>query len=363
MQWRISSRTRMARAGTAIAAIAAAAVILAGCSSTSTATSNSTSTSASTSDPALAPLIAAAKKEGSLLVYGSPGEPGLKAAVAGFSQKYGIKASYVRLVGGDLESRYSSEKQAGSPTADVLMLNLDSFADTAKQQGLITDPADLKIPGYPWGFPSKFLLSDYGTAVVGLQIRGITYNTNYVKPGEIKTWSDLLNPKWKGHIGVPDPTSAAVYVGHWYTVGQHQKGGAQKFLEGVHAQLAHNGVYASGVPASAAAGSGEVWIVPMNIASTTKTVSDQGAPLKFVVPSQTTTDQQVIFANSDPAHPNAAKLFIAYMMSKEGADTMATNNNETSPFDTGKLPKTLWNWAPSLADKEQSDVNLWLTGR
>jgi ABC-type Fe3+ transport system substrate-binding protein len=243
------------------------------------------------------------------------------------------------------------------------MLNLDEFAKSATEQGLITPPAKLKIPGYPWDFPSKFLLPDYGTAVIGLQVRGITYNTNFVKDGEIKDWSDLLKPKYKGHIGVPNPMSAAVYIGHWYTIGEHQKGGTQKFLEGVQAQLAPNAIYASGVPASAAVGAGEVWVVPVNIASTTKTVTDQGAPLGFVVPPQTTADQQVLFANSKPENPNAAKLFISYMMSKDGAGTMATNNNETSPFDTAKLPKTLWSWPPELVSKVQSDVNSWLTGR
>jgi len=358
MQRSISALTRIRRVAGAIAATATVALLVVGC--TSSAKPEST---AGTNDDPLASLVTKAQKEGALTIYGSPGEPGLKAAVNAFSQKYGIHAQYVRLVSGELESRYTAEKQAGSKTADILMLNLDEFAKSATEKGLITPPAKLKIPGYPWKMPSQFVLSDYGTAVVGLQVRGITYNTNYVKKGEITTWSDILKPKYKGHIGIPDPTSAAVYIGHWYTVGQHQKGGVEKYLEAVQAQLGPNAIYASGVPASAAVGAGEVWIVPMNIASTTKTVTDQGAPLGFVIPPQTTTDQQVIFANSKPKNPNAAKLFISYMMSKEGAGTMAKNNNETSPFDTANLPKTLWSWSPDLVGKVQKDVNTWLTGR
>jgi iron(III) transport system substrate-binding protein len=296
------------------------------------------------------------------MVYGSPGEPGLKAAVDAFSQKYGINASYVRLVGGQLSARYLAEKQSGAATADAILINNATFVTDAEKQGLITPLADLKIPGFPWNFPKKFMMPDEGTAVVGLQVRGITYNTNFVKDGEIKDWSDILKPKYKGHLGIPDPASAAVYVGHWYTVGEHY-GGAETFLKEVRAQLGPNAVYASGVPASAAVGAGEVWIVPMNIASTTKTVTDQGAPLGFVVPKTTTTDEQVVLVNSKPAHPNAAKLFAAFMMSPDGADTMAKNNNETSPFDTAHLPKTLWEWPLSLADEKKADVVNWLTGK
>jgi len=357
MQRSITAGTRARRIGAAVTAAVATALIVAGCSSSSGA-----KPSAVASDDPLASLITAAQSEGKLTVYGSPGEPGLKAAVTAFSQKYGIDAKYVRLVGGELSARYNAEKQSGAPTADAILINMATFVPDAIKDGLVTPLPDLDIPGYPWDFPEKFLLPDYGTAVVGLQVRGITYNTNFVKDGEITKWEDILDPKYKGHIGIPDPASAAVYVGHWYTVGEHF-GGAEKFLTEVHKQLAPNAVYASGVPASAAVGAGEVWIVPMNIASTTKTVTDQGAPLGFVVPPQTTTDQQVVLVNSKPQNPNAAKLFAAFMMSKEGADTMAKGNNETSPFDTASLPETLWDWPLELADQQKANVVKWLTGK
>ncbi len=358
MQRSVSQLVRTARVGGAFAAVAAAALIIAGCSSAPT-TTHSTVPS---NDP-LASLVAAAQKEGSLTIYGSPDEPGVDAALKQFQQQYDIHATYTRLAGTSLESRYASEKQSHATTADVIMLNLDQFVPDSLKSGIITSPADLKIPGYPWHFPAKFLLPDYGTAEVGVGVRGITINTNYVKPGQITTWSDLLKPKWKGHIGVPDPTSAAVYTGHWYTVAQHQKGGAQKFLEGVRAQLARTGVYAAGAPATSAAGSGEVWIVPMNIASLTNSAVQEGAPLSFVTPKDTVADQQVIFANSAPDHPNAAKLFIAYMMSRGGSQTMAKNNDELSPYDASKLPSTLWSWPISTAAEQQDNVNRWLTGR
>jgi iron(III) transport system substrate-binding protein len=357
MQRSIPSLTRARRVGAAAVAAAAVALFVVGCSS------SPAKPSAVPGDKALASILSAAQKEGSLTIYGSPGETGVDAALAEFQQKYGITATYVRLAGTQLESRYAAEKEAGSSTADLIMLNLDAFVPEAIQKKLVTPPADLKIPGYPWKFPSKFLLPDYGTAVVGLGSRGITYNKNFVKDGEITTWSDLLKPKYKGHIGIPNPVSADVYTGHWYTVGQHQKGGAKQFLSAVGEQLAPNAVYAAGAPATAAAGAGEVWMIPMNIASLTKSATDQGAPLGFVIPDKTVADQQVMFANSKPDHPNATKLWVAYMLSQGGSQTMTSANGELSPYDTSKLPKTIWTWPLSLVAEQKANVNHWLTGR
>jgi iron(III) transport system substrate-binding protein len=346
------------RRGAAIAGLLAAALLLTGCSTPAAAPTSTKSGGAQT----MSELIAAAKAEGSLTLYGSPSQTALQATADLFTQKYGITVNVVRLVSGVIESRYPTEKSSGAPTADVIMENLSAFFPQAIKDGIITPLQDLKIPGYPWNLPKKFLLPQYGTAVIGLQIRGITYNTDHVKPGEIKDWPDVLNPKFTGHVGVPDPTSAPVYVGHWYTIGQNE-GGAQEFLEKVQKQLAPNGVYASGAPSTAAVGSGEVWVVPMNINSLTYEVQQQGAPIKFVVPPETTADQQSLQVNSKPAHPNAAKLFVAFMMSKEGSMELAKAGHETSPFDTANLPKKLLSWPIEVAADQKDNVNKWLTGR
>lgn len=362
-----SNHTR--RWGTALIATIAAGAMLVGCSGspTTSPTSSPTPSSAPTNGGAdwqadFDALVAAAQAEGSLLVYGSPGEPGLRAAVEAFQEKYGIRTEYIRIVGGELSARYQSEKQAGARTADAIVINLASFVPNAIADGIATPLEELDIPGYPWDFPEEFLRPQYGTAVVGLQVRGITYNTDFVNTGEITDWPDLLDPKWTGRIGVPDPVSAAVYIGHWYTIGETQ-GGAENFLTSIQAQLAPNAIYASGVPASAAAGAGEVWIIPVNIASVTKTVVDQGAPLEFIIPPVTTTDEQVLVINNAPANPNAAKLFAQFMMTAEGGQAMAVNNNELSPFDSDKLPDSLLPWPIELADQQRDNVNRWLTGR
>ena len=67
-------------------------------------------------DP-MAELIAAAKAEGELVVYGSCEEEYLAAACEHFEELYGIKTSYQRLSTGEVQAKI--EEENGNPSADV----------------------------------------------------------------------------------------------------------------------------------------------------------------------------------------------------------------------------------------------------
>ena len=73
--------------------------------------------SAVAEDGGLDALIAAAKEEGELVVYGSCEESYLIAACKKFQELYGIEVSYQRLSTGEVQMKIAEEK--GSPSADV----------------------------------------------------------------------------------------------------------------------------------------------------------------------------------------------------------------------------------------------------
>ena len=64
-------------------------------------------------------LIAAAKAEGELTVYGSCEEEYLAAACQHFQELYGIKVNYQRLSTGEVQAKI--EEENGNPSADVLI--------------------------------------------------------------------------------------------------------------------------------------------------------------------------------------------------------------------------------------------------
>lgn len=298
----------------------------------------------------LGQLADAAKKEGTLVVYGAPAATGLTAVGKAFTKKYGVAVNPVRITTAPAIQRFSSELAAKSATADVLLINQSTFFATAVAKGWITPLEKAKIPGYPWQLPESYLRPASGTAVVGLQIRGISYNTNLVKGADIPTdWMDVVDPKWRGKIGVADPGSSPVYVGHWYTIDKAEHG---RLLPGVKAQ--HPKVYASGSPTTAALGAGEIAIFPMNIASITTDAKKDGAPVAYVRPHTTAADEMQVAVNATAAHPAAARLFAAYLMSEEGAAALARAGGEASPFDHD-LPHLL-TWDLKVADQQKSFV-------
>ena len=62
-------------------------------------------------------LIAAAKEEGELVVYGSCEEEYLAAVTQHFQELYGIKTTYQRLSTGEVQAKI--EEENGNPSADV----------------------------------------------------------------------------------------------------------------------------------------------------------------------------------------------------------------------------------------------------
>ena len=132
-----------------------------------------------------------------ILVVYSPAQPELNNLVAReFEKKYGIKVQMVTAGTGELIARIKAE--ANNPQADVMFTGgVDSVAsikDLLEEYVTVNDPyLRDKSKDHPW------------YTALYLHPMLIIYNTELVKPGEVKGWRDLLNPKWKGKVLMPDP--------------------------------------------------------------------------------------------------------------------------------------------------------------
>jgi iron(III) transport system substrate-binding protein len=280
-------------------------------------------------------LEAAAKKDGSLLFYASVTETSAKALAAAFGEKYGIDTQVLRITSAQLADRFSAEAAAGAPAADAVLISRTGFTTEATGKGYLVPLSEAGIPGYPGDLPKQFIKNDEGTAVVMVQAAGIGYNTDLVKGADIpKSWDDLLDPKWKGKIGVADPKSSASYVAEWNTVAT---GVGSDFLSKIGAQDLKS--YASGAPAAQALAAGEIAFNPMTLSSLVKEPKSKGAPVDIVVPELTSGAEVVLGIAAKAKHPNAARLFAQYALSQEGAKVLADAAGEISPYDTAKLPK------------------------
>ncbi|HLH24780.1 MAG TPA: extracellular solute-binding protein [Chloroflexota bacterium] len=161
-----------------------------------------------------ADLIEGARREGTV-VFSGPPTPEVRAQVAArFKDRFGVDVEYLGGRRGDLLTRLRSERAAGLYTVDVVVGGAQTIVVEFYPEGMIdplrpvlihpevTDPAHWKL-GRLW-----FIDPDdtYALRLVNNVQPVLGINTTRIQPGEITSPQDLLNPKYKGLIAQDDPT-------------------------------------------------------------------------------------------------------------------------------------------------------------
>ncbi len=157
--------------------------------------------------------VKAAAKEGVVTVYSGAG-PDVKAAIINaMKQKYGIEAQFVDGRAAEVVVKVNAERQAGLFLADSVIVGGGNIASELKPskaltalQPFIQAPEVLDPKAWPDG---KFPYYDKNNMSVPLTRAYWSYilvNSTMVPDGTIKSYQDLLNPKWKGKIVIFDPT-------------------------------------------------------------------------------------------------------------------------------------------------------------
>ncbi len=151
----------------------------------------------------------AAEKEAKLVIYGPPGADQQKLYTEVFQQAFPkIRVNYTPGRISELISRIMAEQRAGMRQADLVLGGTDILLGTLKDKGLLQPirPA-LVLPevldANAW-FKGKLWFADNEDKFVAMW-RAVPYtaaciNTNLVKANELKSYWDLLQPKWKSKI-------------------------------------------------------------------------------------------------------------------------------------------------------------------
>lgn len=290
-----------------------------------------------TASAALEALIKAAKAEGELTYYSAQTENVPRRVSAAFQAKYGIQGKFIRLNSTLLQQRYATDAEAGTFPADAFLSgDTIGYADAGIKKGWIEAIATAGLPVILSGeFPAPY--NRGATAVLQVLPWGIVYNTEKVKGADIpKDWMDLLNPKWKDQILIPNPRSSDSYIDHWAML-------FDKYGESYFAKLRAQNLrmYTSGVPAMQALGAGEGSIQVPGLIPQTQGIKEKGAPINITILDMAVGLEMAITltARGKSKSPHAARLFANYVMSKEGNEVFNADPGQSSIYAAGALPK------------------------
>ena len=251
-----------------------------------------------------AKLVEAAKKEGKLVWYTSTNVTESKPLLDDFEKTYGIKGEIFRASGEKTLNRIVTEGRAGRWDYDVVTISeVDALMD-AKLLGSYRSPeARTFIPEFKDA-------NGYWTAVY-VNYATIGYNTKLVSEKEApKQWEDLLDPKWKSKISIDQEQYS------WYGT-LHKAWGrerAQKYMRAIAKQDIQWRKGHTLIAQLMSAGEFPLGVV---YAHRTEEMKTRGAPIEWV----NTVNPLVVTLNSagispKPQHPNVARLFIDFLLSK-----------------------------------------------
>ena len=273
-------------------------------------------------------LIAAAKADGELVVYGSCEDPYIAAACDAFTAKYGIQTSWQRLTGGEVQAK--AQEEAGNPSADVWFGGTSDPQAVCASQGLLEKYDAHNAVNL---IADKYKDADGYWYGIYTGVMGFFYDTEALEELGLEPpqdWADLIKPEYnQAVIWFSNPNTASTAKLFLNTT--VQMWGEEKAEEYWVAFDKNIDQYTkSGGGPSKNVGPGECNIGIGFLHDAIYQIANNGYDnIGMSVPSSGTSAEVgavSIFAGAKP--PNAAKLFIEFCLTPECVERAA----ETGSF-------------------------------
>ena len=293
--------------------------------------------------------IEAAKKEAKIVVGGPPTAVLRKQYKETFEQKLGVELELISAPGPQNAGKAAAEFKAGVRYFDVLHGGSGTLEPLMKENMLAPFLdymilPEVKDPRQWWGGhlwednvkTSRFIYSfsaDFSAPPF--------FNADLLKPGEISSYDDLLSPKWKGKIGFFDPRTPSAGQGLW---GFLMKIKGKDFLQ----KLAQQDLFISrdGQQLAVGLAKGTLAIALGLSQRFVDPYTKAGLPIKVLTDIKEGLSGSNGFGTvavmKSPPHPNAAKVYITWLLSKEGQELYSralTQGSRRLDVDTKWLAK------------------------
>ena len=293
--------------------------------------------------------VEAAKKEAKIVVGGPPTAVLRKQYKETFEQKMGVELELISAPGPQNAGKAAAEFKAGVRYFDVLHGGSGTLESLMKENMLAPFLdymilPEVKDPRQWWGGhlwednvkTSRFIYSfsaDFSVPPF--------FNADLLKPGEIGSYDDLLSPKWKGKIGFFDPRTPSAGQGLW---GFLMKIKGKDFLQ----KLAQQDLFVSRDGQQLAVGLAKgTLVIALGLSQRfVDPYTKAGLPIKVLTDIKEGLSGSNGFGTvavmKNAPHPNAAKVYITWLLSKEGQELYSralTQGSRRLDVDTKWLAK------------------------
>lgn len=278
-------------------------------------------------------LVREAKKEKKISLYSIANGEFRTPLIKLLKQKFELELEFTSGRAAELTPRLFNERKAGIYSVDVYIGGAGSLVNDLKPAGIF-EPLQPRIflpealdPKAWWGGELTYVDKDKTIiAMVANPSPSLTINTNLVKDDDVKSYMDLLNPRWKGKMILNDPTTPGVSQ-FWYVVLVSKILNVDYIRNLVKMDLIVSRDQRLQVE----------WLsqgkYPIAIAAQQSTVGQfrkDGAPVKLVTPKEgthvTSSSGNMTILKNAP-HPNAARLFVNWLLTKEGQTILSQATN------------------------------------
>lgn len=261
-------------------------------------------------------LVAAAKKEATVVLYGSMTLPQMTALAERFHEQYGIAVKTLRMESQELPARMITEQRSGRFEADVV--DEPGFqTDQLKRQGML----EVYRPPENATLIRGTVDPDGYWSSIFLNTEAIAYNPAKLQEYGMKppaAWSDFAKPEWRGRFGV--------FVGsyEWYAAMKRKYGedGGNKLMKSLAANQPR--MLNTHVVGISMVESGDLAGAPNVYAYQADQERRKGAQIAIVNPDPTVVELHCVAIVKNAPHPNAARLLERWMLSRETQNWIAS---------------------------------------
>ena len=282
--------------------------------------------------------VEAAKKEGTLTLYTTIAEKDLPVIIKPFEDKYGIKVSVWRAGTDKVLQRAVAETRAKKYEFDAVHFGAPEMEALSREKILAPVNSPVHKDLMPGSVPAH---KEWAATILSVWVQA--YNTNVVKKSELpRTYQDLLDPRWKGKLGIEAKND------DWFATVVHQMGSESQGVEFFRKLSSTNGISPrqGHTLLNNMVVSGEVPLALTVYNYMPEQAKKKGAPIDWFVIEPAIARANAIGVARHAQHPNAALLFYEYLLGPDGQQAMVsidyvpTNTRVASPLKGVKIIQT-----------------------